>query len=190
MRAGNLLVVALGGAALLIAIVIAWRGRRLPVYEPRALPTTPGASALDALRALAAMLGAGAVAGFLVAGLGGRLFMRLMAATSGDGAQGLALSLDRRQFPLFTLWKNPQRAADGYVTGLEPCINLPHAKGFEKSQGRVAVLQPGETRRFDMRLEVLGSPAEVDRVRGEIEALQRGTTPKVFNAPQPGWSPV
>jgi hypothetical protein len=87
-RTGNLLVVALGGAALLIAAVIAWRGRRLPVYESRELPTSPGASALDALRALSAILGAGAVAGFLVAGLGGRLFMRVLAATSGDAAQG------------------------------------------------------------------------------------------------------
>jgi hypothetical protein len=87
-RTGNLLVVALGGAALLLATWIAWRGRRVPVYEPRALPTTRGASALDALRTLAAVMGAGAVAGFLVAGLGGRLFMRVMAATSGNGAQG------------------------------------------------------------------------------------------------------
>src|SRR5262245_21326831 len=69
-------------------MAIAWRGRRLPVYEARTLPSTPGASALDALRTLSAMLGAGAVAGFLVAGLGGRLFMRLMAATSGDAVQG------------------------------------------------------------------------------------------------------
>ena len=88
MRAGNLLVVALGGAALLLALWIAWRGRRLPVYEPREVPATPGASALDALRTIAAYAGAGAIAGFLVAGLGGRLFMRLMAATSGD-AQGM-----------------------------------------------------------------------------------------------------
>jgi hypothetical protein len=88
MRAGNVLVVALGGAALLLAMWIAWRGRRLPVYEPRELPATRGASALDALRTLAAYAGAGAVAGFLVAGLGGRLFMRLMAATSGSAAQG------------------------------------------------------------------------------------------------------
>jgi hypothetical protein len=87
-RAGNVLVVALGGAALLIASWIAWRGRRLPVYEPRELPSTPGASALDALRTISAIAGAGAVAGFLVAGLGGRLFMRVMAATSGNGAQG------------------------------------------------------------------------------------------------------
>jgi hypothetical protein len=58
------------------------------VYEPRDLPTTPGATALDALRSLAAVSGAGIVAGVLVAGLGGRLFMRVMAATSGNGAQG------------------------------------------------------------------------------------------------------
>lgn len=109
---------------------------------------------------------------------------------SADGRLGLGLSFDRRQFPLFTLWKNPLPAADGYVTGLEPCINLPHTKGFEKSQGRVAVLAPGETRRFDMRLEALGSAQDVARVQGEIDALQKRATPKIFNEPQPGWSPT
>jgi hypothetical protein len=87
-RAGNILVVALGGAALLIATWIAWRGRRLPVLARRDLPDGAGGSALDALRTVAAIIGAGAVAGVLVAGLGGRLFMRVMAATSGNGAQG------------------------------------------------------------------------------------------------------
>jgi hypothetical protein len=103
--------------------------------------------------------------------------------------RGLALSFDRRQFPLFTLWKNPLPQADGYVTGLEPCINLPHVKSFEKSQGRVAVLQPGESRRFDLRFDVLTSADEVARTRDEIETLQRGTTPKIYDRPQPGWSP-
>lgn len=106
-----------------------------------------------------------------------------------DTARGLAVRFDRRQFPLFTLWKNPLPAADGYVTGLEPCINLPHSKGFEKSQGRVAVLEPGETRRFEMTLEVLDSPAAVARTAAEIEALQHRVKPQVFERPQPGWSP-
>src|SRR5262249_45201977 len=105
------------------------------------------------------------------------------------GDRGLALSFDRRQFPLFTLWKNPIPYAEGYVTGLEPCINLPHGKTFEKSQGRVAVLQPGETRRFDLRLDVLTTAAEVAAARTEIEALQKTATPKIFDAPQKGWSP-
>jgi hypothetical protein len=106
-----------------------------------------------------------------------------------DGGSGLAVSYDTRQCPLFTLWRNPLPIEDGYVTGLEPCINLPNTKGFEKSQGRVARLQPEETRRFDLRIEALTKPADVTRTRDEIETLQRGTTPKIFDRPQPGWSP-
>jgi len=109
--------------------------------------------------------------------------------SSASGKEGLALSFDRRQFPLFTLWKNPLPVEDGYVTGLEPCINLPNTKGFEKSQGRVAVLQPGETRRFDMRLAILTTPNEVGQVRSKIDALQKLAAPQVFNEPQLGWSP-
>lgn len=106
-----------------------------------------------------------------------------------DRSVGLGVAFDRRQFPLFTLWKNPLPEGDGYVTGLEPCINLPHTKGFEKSQGRVAVLAPGETRRFDIRIDALTSQAEVNRVHAAIETLQARAAPQVFDAPQPGWSP-
>ena len=86
---------------------------------------------------------------------------RRRCSTRPTGDHGLAISFDRRQFPFFTLWKNPLPFEDGYVTGLEPCINLPNTKSFEKSNGRVAVLEPGETRRFDLRLEVLSTTAEV-----------------------------
>jgi hypothetical protein len=109
--------------------------------------------------------------------------------SSVSGKEGLAVAFDRRQFPLFTLWKNPLPVEDGYVTGLEPCINLPNTKGFEKSQGRVAVLQPGETRRFDMRLEVLTTAGEVGNVRQQIDTLQKQAVPQIFTEPQLGWSP-
>jgi hypothetical protein len=105
------------------------------------------------------------------------------------GSQGLGVAFDRRQFPLFTLWKNPLPEGDGYVTGIEPCINLPHTKGFEKSQGRVAVLQPGETRRFDIRIEAATTPVDVSRLRTAVETLQSRVKPQVFDKPQPGWSP-
>ena len=88
MHTGNVLVVTLGVAALLVALRIGSQGWRLPVYVPREVPSSAGATALDALRSLSAIGGAGIVAGVLVPGLGGRLFMRLMAVTSGDGAQG------------------------------------------------------------------------------------------------------
>lgn len=84
----NALVVVLGLAGLGLAVTIAWRWRRLPAVAPRTLPDTRGASATDALRTLAGVVSAAAIAGGLVAGLGGRLLMRVLAATSGGGAQG------------------------------------------------------------------------------------------------------
>ena len=62
----------------------------------------------------------------------------------------MSVKFNKRQLPCFTLWKNRQAAADGYVTGLEPATNFPNRKSFEKEQGRVAVLAPGETRRFEV----------------------------------------
>ena len=94
MRVSNLLVVVLGVVALVVSAAIAWRGRRLPPVAPRTLPATAGASALDALRTLAGTVGAAVIAGVLVAGLGGRLVMRVLAATSGNGAQGRLTEAD------------------------------------------------------------------------------------------------
>ena len=88
MRPDNLLLVAICGAAVLAAATIAWRGRRLPVVAARDMPTSPSPAAFDALRSLACALTAGFIAGLLVVGLGGRLVMRVLAATSGAGAQG------------------------------------------------------------------------------------------------------
>ena len=47
-----------------------------------------GGALADGLRRLTCVLAAGWVAGFLVVGLGGRLVMRILGATSGDVAQG------------------------------------------------------------------------------------------------------
>ena len=88
MRADNVLLVVICTAAVVAAAMIAWRGRRLPVVAPRDTPTTPSSAAFDALRTLACVLTAGFVAGLLVVGFGGRLVMRVLAATSGGGAQG------------------------------------------------------------------------------------------------------
>lgn len=106
-----------------------------------------------------------------------------------DGAGGLSLKFNRRQFPYFVLWKSPLMPADGYVTGLEPSINFPHPKGFEKQQGRVAVLESGQSRSFEIGFVVHGTAAEVAASRAAIEELGRGVPPLVFDRPRPGWSP-
>ena len=88
MRTGNLILVAICTTAVLAAVAITWRGRRLPVIAPRATPTSASSAAFDALRTLACMLTSGFIAGVLVVGFGGRLVMRVLAATSGASAQG------------------------------------------------------------------------------------------------------
>jgi hypothetical protein len=88
MRVSNLVLVGICTAALLGAVAISWRGRRLPTIATRPTPTSASTAAFDALRTLACVLTAGFIAGMLVVGFGGRLVMRVLAATSGATAQG------------------------------------------------------------------------------------------------------
>jgi len=103
---------------------------------------------------------------------------------------GVSLHFHKTQLPCFTLWKNRQAAADGYVTGLEPAINFPNVKSFEKEKGRVAVLEPGESRTFELTMEVHPDAASVAAAEQAVARVQQGTTPEILKQPTPEWSPV
>jgi hypothetical protein len=103
---------------------------------------------------------------------------------------GASLRYSVRQLPHFTLWKNTQMAADGYVTGLEPGTNFPNPRSFEGQQGRFVKLAAGETARFEVELEVHEGAAAIAAAEREIAGLQGGRKPEVFAAPQPGWTKV
>lgn len=107
-----------------------------------------------------------------------------------EGNRAIGLRMNRRQLPYFILWKSRLSAADGYVTGLEPAINFPNCKSFEKKQGRVAMLQPGESRVFEITLEVHEGVEAVAAAQKAIEDLQQGITPTLLEHPNPDWSPV
>ncbi len=92
------------------------------------------------------------------------------------------------QLPWFTLWKNRQAAADGYVTGLEPGINFPNRKSFEKEKGRVAQLAPGESRTFELAIEVHPTADAVAAAKDAIASLQKRVTPQILGHPDPQWS--
>lgn len=104
------------------------------------------------------------------------------------GNLGASLHFNLHEFPYFTLWKSTQAATDGYVTGLEPAINLPNDRNFESQQGRITKLAPREERTFHLRLEAHGNAESVAQAEQHIQQLQRGKAPKVFDRPQPGWS--
>lgn len=104
------------------------------------------------------------------------------------GDRGVSLRFNKTQLPCFTLWKSRQAAADGYVTGLEPAINFPNARSFEKEKGRVAVLAPGESRSFEITMEVHPDAASVAAAEAAVAQIQKGTAPEILPRPNPEWS--
>ena len=104
------------------------------------------------------------------------------------GDQGVSLKFNREELPCFTLWKNRQAEADGYVTGLEPAINFPNVKSFEKQQGRVAVLSPGQSREFEVTIEAHADAAAVKVAEEAVAKIQQSSTPEVLEQPDPEWS--
>ncbi len=104
--------------------------------------------------------------------------------------QGACLKFNKKQFPCFTVWKNRQAAIDGYVTGLEPSVNYPNPRPFEQEKGRVVVLQPGESRHFELTLEALPDAASVAAAKQAVAAIQAGKQPEILSKPHPEWSRV
>jgi len=107
---------------------------------------------------------------------------------SAAGNQGVSVKFNKNQLPCFTLWKNRQAAADGYVTGLEPAINFPNRKSFEKEKGRVATLAPGETRRFEVSIEAHADAASVAAAEKAVATIQSSVVPEICGQPNPQWS--
>ena len=67
-------------------------------------------------------------------------------------------------------------------------INYPNPKSFEKAQGRVAVLAPGESRSFQLELEVHADAAAVAAAEQAVAALRGPDGPEILPQPDPEWS--
>ena len=102
---------------------------------------------------------------------------------------GVRVDFNVNELPCFTLWKNEQPTCDGYVSGLEPAVNFPNRRSFEKAQGRVITLRPGESRSCTVSITGLTSSDAVAAARDEVLRLQTQCPPEVLHQPQPEWSP-
>jgi galactose mutarotase-like enzyme len=102
--------------------------------------------------------------------------------------RGVSLRFEKDRLPCFSLWKNRQAEVDGYVTGLEPATNFPNVKSFEKAQGRVIVLNPGESRLFEVTLEVHPDASSVSAAAQAVRKIQEGVHPQILSQPDPTWS--
>ena len=103
-----------------------------------------------------------------------------------DPAQplGLALRYDPRVLPVLAQWKNPR--AGSYVTGLEPCTNRLDGRPAERAAGRMIVLEPGESRTYEIEVEVLTTEAELAALELEVAELTGGAPAEI--APEPATS--
>jgi hypothetical protein len=102
--------------------------------------------------------------------------------------RGVSLRFDKDRLPCFSLWKNRQAEIDGYVTGLEPATNFPNVKSFEKAHGRVIVLAPGDSRSFEIALEVHADASSVSAAADAVKKIQQGVHPQILSQPDPTWS--
>ena len=110
-----------------------------------------------------------------------------VALLNAERNRALALSFNKNDFPYFTLWKTQRPNGDIYVSGIEPSVNFPNRRSFEKKQGRVVPLAAGETKNFRFQFDVLdGADAVEERVR-YIERLQEKTPGEIVPAPIPEW---
>jgi galactose mutarotase-like enzyme len=114
----------------------------------------------------------------------------LVMLKSGHGDKGVSLRFNKQQLPCFTQWKNTSADADGYVTGLEPATNYPNLKTFERKQGRVIVLKPGETYTTRMEIHIHNTADQVAAVEEEIRGIQSTQPARVHKTPQGKFSPM
>jgi len=88
-----------------------------------------------------------------------------------DGGRGLGVYIkyNLRQFPELVQWKLP--AQGHYVTGIEPPTNLVDGRVKERNEGRLTVLEPQESREYQVEIGVLTSADEIDDMVARIRAL-------------------
>jgi galactose mutarotase-like enzyme len=157
----------------------------IETLAPRDAHSASDAKTWNVLRPAEAALAEFAHFAELAADANGRTRAMLAAA---DGARGVSLEFNRRQLPYLTLWKSHHLPADGYVTGLEPATGFPNMHCFEEKERRVLPMAPGQTRRFDITMEVHPSLQSVSAAAADIATLSRGVEPTILSKPKPGWS--
>lgn len=103
---------------------------------------------------------------------------------------GFAVHFQTLQLPYLTVWKNTQSEQEGYVTGIEPGVNWPNFRSYERLQGRLPRIEPGQTYRAEQMWEIADSAEGVAGLLESVRLAQRFASPVVHAAPQPGWSPA
>ncbi len=102
-------------------------------------------------------------------------------ATDPQQPLGLALRFSHQALPWLMQWKMP--GAGTYVTGLEPGTNWGDGRPREREAGRMIVLQPGESRTYELEFALLTTADEIEEVENQISALLGEQTTEIADQP-------
>lgn len=84
---------------------------------------------------------------------------------------GLQISFDSGKLDCFTQWK--MTGYKDYVMGLEPGNCYPDGRDVMRKSGRLKFLAPGETKTYTLKLTILESAADWDRLRAAAKPGER-----------------
>lgn len=68
---------------------------------------------------------------------------------------GVSIQFNKNELPWLTNWQH--WGPGEYITGLEPCTNPPIGQAVARKQKELIFIEPGETRKYSLRLEVKSS---------------------------------
>ena len=74
----------------------------------------------------------------------------------------MTLQFRKSQLPWLTNWQHWGRGE--YVTGLEPGTNPPVGQSQARKDGTLIFLEPGESRAYDLEMEVVSGNAAINEV--------------------------
>ena len=114
----------------------------------------------------------------------------VVALRNAAGDKAAVLRYDKSQLPCFTQWKNTAATVDGYVTGLEPGTNYPNAKKFERQRGRVVGIEPGDSYRCGLTVEICDNRQQVAAIEKEIVGTLGGRPSTIHPRPVAKFSPA
>lgn len=110
-----------------------------------------------------------------------------VALVNAQNDRAFKLSFNKKDFPYFILWKTQRPNSDIYVSGMEPAINFPNTRSFEKSRGRVMPIAAGEKKTFRFALDVLLDKDEVESFALRIEKRQASARGEIVKEPIADW---
>ena len=88
---------------------------------------------------------------------------------------GLLFEWDPAQMPYLTQWKNTREGI--YVSGVEPGNCIPEGRNGARASGRLQMIEPGESRQFDLTLRVMPDAEAVRAARDAIAVLHEQGEP-------------